>query len=362
MKKTLKKIYRFLSIRIKTLKQVPKIKEVVNAESYFPELKRKRKNKRYIDNLKWLLKYHSTNNFYNLYGMDIIDKTSENDYIDYETFMNQRNKLNLNLNTPKDAYNYIALLRDKYLFEKYMNCFNIPTAKTIAVIKNGIIYDSNLIKNISEKDLFEKKHKYFVKGINGECAEDVFFVDSIEKYNKLKNKFKNGMYIVQLKLNQHENINKLNPKSINTIRICTTNNKDSIQILCSGLRVGTNKSQNVDNWARGGIYIPINDNGKLYKYGFYKPQYGIKTDKHPDTKVTFEDYKIPYYEEVKKLVTQAHKKLYGIHSIGFDVAITDEGPVLIEGNDNWEISLMQARKGLKKEWLNSLKVGNNNEK
>lgn len=50
----------------------------------------------------------------------------------------------------------------------------------------------------------------------------------------------------------------------------------------------------------------------------------------------------------------AHKSLYGIHSIGWDVAITDQGPVLIEGNDNWEISIIQIDRGLKKEWENTL--------
>ena len=40
-----------------------------------------------------------------------------------------------------------------------------------------------------------------------------------------------------------------------------------------------------------------------------------------------------------------HEKLGDIHSIGWDIAITKDGPIFIEGNDNWELSLMQACNG-----------------
>ena len=42
---------------------------------------------------------------------------------------------------------------------------------------------------------------------------------------------------------------------------------------------------------------------------------------------------------------QHHKHLYNIRSIGWDSAITPEGPVFIEGNDNWEIQSIHHRRG-----------------
>jgi hypothetical protein len=32
----------------------------------------------------------------------------------------------------------------------------------------------------------------------------------------------------------------------------------------------------------------------------------------------------------------AHQLFYGLHSIGWDVCITEKGILLIEGNDNWD--------------------------
>ena len=42
--------------------------------------------------------------------------------------------------------------------------------------------------------------------------------------------------------------------------------------------------------------------------------------------------------------------MYRSHSVGWDIAITENGPVFIEGNGLWEISLVQAvHGGMKKE-------------
>lgn len=62
---------------------------------------------------------------------------------------------------------------------------------------------------------------------------------------------------------------------------------------------------------------------------------------------------MPYWKESLELANCFHEKLSDIHSIGWDIAITKDGPVFIEGNDNWEISLMQAcNGGLKREFGN----------
>lgn len=46
-----------------------------------------------------------------------------------------------------------------------------------------------------------------------------------------------------------------------------------------------------------------------------------------------------------------HTFLPSIHSIGWDIAITKDGPCFVEGNDNWEVSLVQiCSHGLAKEF------------
>ena len=51
------------------------------------------------------------------------------------------------------------------------------------------------------------------------------------------------------------------------------------------------------------------------------------------------------------LACEAHKQIYNAEFIGWDIAMTENGPSFIEGNDNWEVTLMQAAdRPLKSEW------------
>lgn len=89
----------------------------------------------------------------------------------------------------------------------------------------------------------------------------------------------------------------------------------------------------------------IDQSGKLMKTGYYKPQYDTTVIQHPDTGVVFENVVVPYFEDVKKAIVKLHTFLYRCHSIGWDVAVTKNGPVFIEGNSLWEISMPQAAHG-----------------
>jgi hypothetical protein len=53
---------------------------------------------------------------------------------------------------------------------------------------------------------------------------------------------------------------------------------------------------------------------------------------HPETGKTIQGFKIPYWEEMIELVEKASKVVSEVGYIGWDVAITPNGPILIEGN------------------------------
>ena len=339
------------------LKMIKHAIDVAKEESYYPEKKRKCLDKRIRENLKWVRKYKEYNRFYNLYGLDTKDAKDifNMGYIDYDmSFRIPREKAN-RLGDPNAQ---LYLLRDKYQFWKYLSSYGISTPTVFAFIKNGVIYDSKLVKK--DIEWLKQFNDYFIKDNNGECGSFVKHIKSGADLDSSLEVFtnKNGEYICQEKVIQGKQLSELNPHAINTIRIITTKKKDgTIDVLAALLRVGTSKTGDVDNWAKGGLAVGINDDGSLTKYGFYKPHLGVglKADTHPDTGIIFADFKIEHYDEIKEFVKRAHACFYGIHSIGWDLAISEKGPTLIEGNDNWEISLMQAHQPLKDKWLDSLK-------
>ena len=77
---------------------------------------------------------------------------------------------------------------------------------------------------------------------------------------------------------------------------------------------------------------------------------------HPDSQIRFADVRIPFVQEAVDLAEKLHEKLSSIRVIGWDIAITSDGPVFIEGNDNPEISGLQTvNGGLKKDIVQILK-------
>ena len=141
-------------------------------------------------------------------------------------------------------------------------------------------------------------------------------------------------------------MNRLCSTAVNTIRLITvlTPNEEVIPFR-AGLRIGREGS-NVDNCAKGGIFVGIDMNtGKLLKKGIIKPPFGNIVFRHPDTEIVFEGFEIPYFKDAVEIAKELHSKLYRIHSVGWDIAITQNGPMFIEGNSKWEVSGTQSAEG-----------------
>ena len=102
----------------------------------------------------------------------------------------------------------------------------------------------------------------------------------------------------------------------------------------------------VDNLAAGGVAVGIDlKTGQLSEFGICKKGGAKRTPCHPDSQVRFADVRIPFVQEAVDLAEKLHEKLSSIRVIGWDIAITSDGPVFIEGNDNAEVSGLQTVNG-----------------
>ncbi|MCB0472537.1 MAG: hexapeptide transferase, partial [Flavobacteriaceae bacterium] len=136
---------------------------------------------------------------------------------------------------------------------------------------------------------------------------------------------------------------------LNTVRIITQlNAEDKVDIIGSRLRITVNSA--VDNLAAGNIAAPIDpDSGVVTGPGVYSDITKEDEEKHPVTGVPIIGFKIPFWNETLAMVKEAALLHKENRSIGWDVAITDEGPELIEGNHDWCKLLWQlpVKHGLK---------------
>lgn len=113
--------------------------------------------------------------------------------MDYLHFMTSRN----DANRIGKVDSQVVLLRDKYLFYKYMKSQNLPVPEVFAVYKEGILYNNEL-KEIGWSDLEEKKD-YFIKAIDGECASYVKHINNYEELMVEKRELGRAAYIFQEK-------------------------------------------------------------------------------------------------------------------------------------------------------------------
>lgn len=151
----------------------------------------------------------------------------------------------------------------------------------------------------------------------------------IKEIEDFLNDSSNKDFIVQQLICQHDALSKINPTSVNTIRICSLLRPDKVVVLSSCLRMGVGASR-VDNHHAGGMSCGINDDGTLEKYAYYMD--GTKVAKHPNG-VVFEGYNVPSYNKIVELVREAHQIIGNFKLVGWDIAVDKNGdPVLIECN------------------------------
>lgn len=150
-------------------------------------------------------------------------------------------------------------------------------------------------------------------------------------------------YLLQEKVQQHEFLNNIAPYTTNTIRVVTfLDHNNDVDIHFTILRLGR-RGNIADNWDRGGISVAVDLATGVLGAGVLKPKYGGQwLEEHPDSKVRFTGQTIPYWQEILELCTRAAKVTPRVHSIGWDVALTPRGPVLIEGNPDWDLAMVQV--------------------
>lgn len=337
------------------VKYLTHFKSYLNSESYYPEVERKSKKRIFYEQLMHILKYGEINKQYYVFGLDRKDKVSYSDYIAHQKFIHVRDKINALPSVTEHEYklyNFLCLLRDKFVFGAFCKGVGVPSPVNIALIEAGRVQMLSQLETLPIEHLLGLKIKAFCKVFNGAQGQGVFELeikDGMAYKNgqaisaeELQREFGKEKWLLQEKVEgQHHLLNKLYDNSVNTIRLMTVNSGSSIDTMGALLRMGTG-GRRIDNWSAGGVVVPIDENtGKLTRWGYYKPGFGTKSEKHPDSGIVFEGYDVPGFQEAVQQAKYLHSLLFGIHSIGWDIAITENGPMFIEGNDNWDVALYQ---------------------
>lgn len=188
--------------------------------------------------------------------------------------------------------------------------------------------EESFVKFIQEQPVFAAKPPRGCCGKGFERVEISQETDPAKLFQRLREE---GKTIVEEYLNQHTVLEQIYPYSVNTLRIGTINRGGVVTVIYGFLRIG-NHGNVVDNINSGGMCAPIGlETGIITQKACDKD--GNAYEFHPMTGAKIQKAKIPFWQDSLKLCVEAAKRAPEIGYIGWDVCVTPQGPVLVEGNE-----------------------------
>ncbi len=296
---------------------------------------------RFLSNLKKVAKNEQTTFFKLLidYFFCLIKyRFTFNDYLNYQIY--KKNK--------QERSEYVSCQEQDVFYEivspsAYKKVFTIKPNFLKAFSKYA--KREFLVINHNYEDFLtyiNKKPCFFVKpqdGLGGAGVRKVI-TKEIKDVKAFYQELEKEKAFIEEAIIQHPKMNKLAAKSVNTIRVVTSNINNQPEILIAVLRVGNGINQ-VDNFHQGGMGCLVDQETGIVLTGAYDKDNNYY-DEHPFSKEKFVGYQIPYWDKVKKLVIEASRVEPRIKVVGWDVAIKKDGPILIEGNRRPGFDLIQV--------------------
>lgn len=226
--------------------------------------------------------------------------------------------------------NIVARMNDKKFWHFFDNKTEFNQLFS-AQVKRGWL---NLLE-ASEEDFakfLEGRGDIICKPIDGSSGQGILkctpeeYGDPKALYQRLREA---GIGIVEDKVIQHPAIAALCPTSVNTIRVATLLGDKKEGIVYAYIRIGNGKV--MDNVDCGGMAAPVDiETGVITGVGANKA--GETYEIHPMTGTKIPGTQIPYWEDVKTMCLNAMHVVPQVRFVAWDVAITEDGPVFIEGN------------------------------
>lgn len=223
----------------------------------------------------------------------------------------------------------VKKFNDKNSFHKFEDKTEFNSIFNKYLKRKWMVLDE---KNFSDFEEFIKESKeIIVKPINdegGHGVEKIVYsneIDCKELYQKL---IIRDQLLVEECIKQHKDMNLLYDKSVNTMRMFTFYKNGEAYFLQAVLKIGNGSV--VDNFSSGGMYTYVSDSGDVYVEAIDKNDNIYST--HPISNNKIVGFKVPMFKEAVELVKECAKIVPEVAYIGWDVAISEDGPVIVEGN------------------------------
>lgn len=252
---------------------------------------------------------------------------------------------------------YDILARDKALYHLLAHSVSLPTPKTLATIAPG--RKPHFGQAIDTPEELRKfllagpVENLFFKPADGSLGEGALAIghyvtpsdtptwellpekSNISLEQLLERLTINGELVralVQERLKPHPAMAAILSDVCPTVRFMTLRTANGIEHLGAALRIGSGRSP-TDNLAGGGLLAPIDiTTGRTLATISLDRDIPQRVEKHPLTHAPMASSEVPDWNELKNLVDRSAAAFNFLPCIGWDIGITDRGPVVIEIN------------------------------
>jgi hypothetical protein len=192
------------------------------------------------------------------------------------------------------------------------------------------------VRNASDKELaaFLVRHPIVMAKVpdsEGGAGIEKILRDGNESVGKLRNRLSSSrQFLLEEFVVQHPDMALLNATSVNTLRIVTFVREGTVHVLARVLKMGA--GGDIDNFSAGGMYTMLDTDGVALYAAF--DRHDAMHSVHPISGTSIVGFRVPRFTEVIELVSKAALELTDVPYVGWDVAITPDGPLIIEANYN----------------------------
>lgn len=183
------------------------------------------------------------------------------------------------------------------------------------------------------EDFLKENLQFIAKPSNGMCGKGIekLKAEDFGSVGELKNYlFEKSLLLLEEVVTQHPAMSELHPHCVNTCRVITLLKDGKQNVVAAYLRIGNGKF--VDNFNSGGMVVPIEEDRGEIIYPALNKQ-GELFEVHPLTGVSIKGFRVPQWDLVLDLAQKASTVVPQVGLVGWDIAITEKGPLIIEGND-----------------------------
>lgn len=236
---------------------------------------------------------------------------------------------------------HIPVINDKIKFLAHFKDFVYRRWATIEMLQQ----DKELVQSF----LNDEKGKVVVKNSRGQSGKQVKVIPTkdLGADDLLALMQNNNFNLLEDYVVQHDDLMRIAPRGLNTVRVVSQLYNGEPVIISASLRMSI--YDNVDNLSMGNMVMPVDlETGIVSDSGSFLDATKENLDVHPVTGVSIKGFKIPHWEKCIAIVKKAALLTPENKSIGWDVAITNNNPLLVEANENWGyICQITYKRGLK---------------